>query len=318
MLHCRALVAGLVVLHVLMGAMAPATAQAQGSTVEIAGGGLAFAATPSVVVETQDTVIAPDKIAITYALRNQASISQSFLITFSLPELDAAIVWSNEVVLDKAEPENFVRSETLVDGQPITLKFEQRAFALGLDVTDQLIAAFLPLFPFAPGLNDLLRSLEPARRLDLLERGILRLDGANVVPAWTLKSVGYWRQTINAAQIVTIAHAYQPISGISDYATPAFAKLRKRMCVTPAQEAAIARLAAGGPAPKLASVVYLVSPGADGLGPANRFRLIIEAGDPDTIVASCREGMKRTGPLQFEFSANDYSDEDDLLVLFAR
>ena len=66
------------------------------TSVELAAGGLSFAANPSIILERQDLVISPDTITVTYALRNSAQATQALVVTFALPELDA-----NAVVEDR-------------------------------------------------------------------------------------------------------------------------------------------------------------------------------------------------------------------------
>jgi hypothetical protein len=127
----------------------PVPAGGAESTVELATGGLAFAANPSISIEKQDVVITADKITITYALRNSAGSPQSIYVSFALPELEASLLVDGGIGLDANAPENFVHAAVTVDGQPATLHMEQRALALGLDATAALSAAGLPVFPLA-------------------------------------------------------------------------------------------------------------------------------------------------------------------------
>jgi hypothetical protein len=308
-----------VALLALLG-QAPLTASSAGdASIEIAGGGLAFAGNPSLRIEQQDVLITRDKIEVTYKLRNSADTQQAILIAFAAPDLDANAATEDEVALPSADPTNYVGSSTTVDGQPVTLGIEQRAMALGLDVTGRLQAAGLDLFPYAAGLAAKLDGLATEKRLDLLERGILRDDGANALPAWTLKTVGHWRQAFAPQQTITIVHAYRPIASALPRSDEVMAVQRQRACLTPAQERQIAELPTeGGVTATVTTVGYGATPGGDGLGPVGRFRLIVEAADTLTIVATCREGLKRTGPLQFDWSASDYTPDEDYHLLFAR
>jgi Domain of unknown function (DUF4424) len=297
----------------------PVLAHAADITVEVGAGGLAFAGNPSIRIDSQDILVTPEKITVTYALRNSASSPQSIFISFALPDLDANLISEDNTGVVDAVPENFVGAKTIVDGQPAVLKAEQHTIALGLNATAALQAAGLPLFPLGEGLTAKLEALSAAQRIDLLERGILKEDGAAVAPAWTLKTVAYWRQSFAAGQTITIVHSYQPLAGAVAYSSEAVSPLRKKMCLTQAQESAIAKLASNaGTALRLKTIAYNAPPGSDSLGPVTNFRLIIETGDPQTVVATCREGLKRTGPMQLEWSAADHTPDDDFLLLFAR
>ena len=294
------------------------TVVAEGS-VELPAGGLAFAANPSITIEQQDLVIGSASIALTYALRNAAQSQQSILITFSLPELDASALADGEVTLPSAEPSNYIQFSLKVDGQAPAVKVEQRAIALGLDDSSTLTAAGIPLFPFGMTAASKLSDLSAADRLDLLERGILKEDGSAVVAAWTLKTVAYWRQTFAPGQTITIAHSYRPISSAAPHRPEALPGLRKRFCLSATQEVSITKLPVeGGVAPTATSIAYLATTGADQLGPARRFRMLIETNDQLTIVAMCRDGLKRTGPMQLEWTGTEHTLDEDIHILFVR
>jgi Domain of unknown function (DUF4424) len=299
-------------------ALFSASAAADGSN-ELPAGGLAFAANPSIAIEQQDIQLSRDLITLTYALRNDAQSQQTIVIAFTLPELDTNAVSDGEVILPSADPANFVQFSPQVDGQAPSFRVEQRALALGLDVSDVLARHHIPLFPFAGASQGKLAELNASDRLDLLERGILKEDGSAVVAAWTLRTVAYWRQSLQAGQKINIAISYRPIAGVASYKAETLQSQRKRACLTAAQEAAIAKLPTeGGVAPTLTSVGLLASNGGDQLGPARRMRILIEAGDQSTIVATCRDGLKRTGPTQLEWTATDHLLDEDLHVLFVR
>ena len=307
-------------LAVALASLMPVMAEAVEPSVEVSGGGLAFAPNAALSIETQDVVIAPAKLAVTYAIRNSSTDAQTILIAFPMPDLDANIVAETDVTLPDADTLNFVRANTTVDGQPVATRIEQRAMAVGLDVSATLKSFDLPLFPFADGVGLKIEALDPAKRQELIDSGILKEDGGVIVPAWTLKSVAFWKQKFNAGQTVTIAHSYIPITAVSDYSEESLAPVRDRVCLAPPVESAIAKLtpdAAVG-AVKITTVGFNSVAGADGLGAARRFRLIIEMADPKTIVSTCWDGMKKTGPMQMEWSSTDFVQSEDLSVMFAR
>ncbi|MEQ1612628.1 MAG: DUF4424 family protein, partial [Hyphomicrobiaceae bacterium] len=131
---------------------------------EVGAGGLSFAANPSIKIEQQDVLITPDRITVTYTLRNEANSQQSIYVSFALPDLDANAVIEGEVALAAADSINFVQFATTADGQPITVLTEQRATALGLDVTNLLSVSGIPQMPTADGLPARLEALTEAQR----------------------------------------------------------------------------------------------------------------------------------------------------------
>lgn len=320
-MHHRGLAALIAALLVSLGGVCQPSAarEAVVSSTEVVAGGLSFAANASIRIEQQDVLITPDKISITYALRNSASSRQSIYVSFAMPDLDANAVADGDIALAANDPVNFVQFATLVDGQPITISGEQRATALGLDVTNLLSVSGIPLVPATDRWSANLEAMTPAQRLELLERGILKEEGANLAPAWSVRTVAYWRQTFAPEQTITIQHSYRPIAGISSYSADAISASRKRSCVSAAHETAIAKLTStSGDAPTLTSITYGATPNADALGPIRRFRLIIESTDAQTVIASCREGLKQAGPMQLDWNATDYVPDEDFQLLFAR
>lgn len=299
--------------------MAAHTGYAAAGSVELAAGGLSFAANPSIIIERQVLVISPDTITVTYALRNNAQSAQALVVTFALPELDANAVADSELVLPSDTPTNYVQFQPRVDGQAVTYNVEQRATALGLDITDTLKRVGIPLFPFGTGAAAKLTELVDSDRIELLERGVLKEDGTSIVASWTLRSIAHWRQTFLSGQTTTITQTYRPIVGTAGLKPETMQLHRKRSCVTPAFETALAQLPSeGGIGPVLTSVGFLATVGTDTLGPARRYRLIIETSDRMMIASTCREGLKRTGPMQFEWTTSDHTPDEDLHVLFAR
>ena len=252
-------------------------------------------------------------------LRRSFGQSSVICAAFALPDVDAYAIAEGELALASTESLNFVQFATMVDGQPLAFQSEQRATALGLDVTSLLAASGIATLPTADGLPAMLDALSQAQRLELLERGIFKEDGATLAPAWSVKTVAYWRQSFAPGQTLTIQHSYRPIAGISHYQVDATSALRKRMCLTAAHETAIAKLtSAAGIAPTLTSITYGATANADALGPVRRFRLIVESGDAQTVIATCREGLKQTSPIQLDWNATDYIPDEEFQLLFAR
>lgn len=288
-----------------------------GTATEVSAGGLSFAANPSIRLEQQDVVVAPDRVSVTYALHNEAADAQSIFISFLLPDLEAMAVADGEVTLPATDAANYVQFAISVDGQPITPQIEQRALALGLNASPALASAGLDPFPNIDQMFAQIAALSPTQRSDLAERGVLREEGATLVPAWSVKTVAYWKQALPPGKTITIRHSYRPISGRSNVSPEALATYRKRVCLTPAQESAIAKLGSGSAA-VVTTVTFATTANADALGPARRFRLIVEPADGASVVASCKEGLRQTGPAQFDWSAADYVPDEDFQFLFAR
>ena len=61
---------------------------------------------------------------------------------------------------------------------------------------------------------------------------------------------------------------------------------------------------------------YVITSGANWAGPIGTFRLIVDKGDPQTLVSFCGDGIKKIGPTTFEMTAKNYTPRRDIDLLF--
>lgn len=292
---------------------------AEAATTELAAGGLSFPPHSMITVESQEVLLTVDRVRVTYVLRNTDRDTSGMLAAFLLPDIDANAVRDGDLKLPATDGKNFNAFAVLVDGQPVVPQVEQRALAVGLDVTAELAATRVGLFPFSEESERMIAALAPAMRADYLERGLLKEDGDRLQPAWVLKTTAYWRQRFGADQAVTIELSYRPMAGSAPYTATGLNSYRTTMCVQPSTEAKIAALPVeGGVGPVMTSVHYAYVPGADALGPAKRFRLIVETSDAAVVASSCADGLKRTAPAQLDWTIADYTPDEDFRILFVR
>jgi hypothetical protein len=285
---------------------------------EISTGGLIFSANVNLTIDQQDLTIGADAIQVAYAIRNTGANDQTITIAFPLADIDGSIGAEAQAELSVGMPANFMDFVLAVDGRRPAYALEQRAVALGLDVTKALADAGLPLFPLSAELTKLLADLEPAVRNDLVERGVLRLDDDTVFPAWTLKTTAYWRQAFPAGQTLALSLNYKPIAGRNPFSSGALQPLKKAACVDATTEQAIMRLASGGAPLTMISIGYNAHPGAEALGPVAQFRLTIDKSLPQAIIATCRQGLIRSGPATSDWTAVNYAPDEEFRILLVR
>ena len=60
---------------------------------------------------------------------------------------------------------------------------------------------------------------------------------------------------------------------------------------------------------------YVLVTGANWSGPIRDFRLVVDKGSTDNLVAFCAEGVTRISPTQFEVRRTNYTPTRDLNVL---
>jgi Domain of unknown function (DUF4424) len=285
---------------------------------EIATGGLIFAPNLNLEIEQQDVTISADLTQVTYAIRNNDSAAQTIVIAFPLADIDANVPPEMHTEFAVATPANFMDFVITVDGRRPTTTLEQRAHAVGLDVTKAIIDAGLPMFPLSADLAQRISDLDPAVRTDLIERGVLRLDDDQLLPAWTLKTTAHWRQSFPAGQTLALLLAYKPMAGRNPFSSGNLQPLKKAVCVDAAQEQSVMRLASAGAPLTMVSVAYSAHPGAEALGPVGRFRLIVDRATPKSVVATCRQGLSLSGPTTYDWTAINYAVDEDFRVMFVR
>lgn len=295
----------------------PAVAQAVEAHREIATGGLMLVNDPALVIMSQEVQISRDQIKVSYGMRNTATVARTVLIAFPMPDLNMAAIGEQHVDVAADAPANFVAASASADGAPVSLEISQRALALTLDVTQILQDLKLPLFPLAKGMGELLTHLAPIAKLDLQQRGIVRLDDGTAAANWTLKSTAHWRQTFQPGQLLALTITYRPIAAQARFDAALIDQLRSSHCIDANVEAAMTRLVASrGEKVTFHWLSYALTAGSDTAGTIGSFRLLVAKPDIDAVVATCRRDLRTTGPTTLEWSATNFEPDEDLHVLF--
>lgn len=283
---------------------------------ELATGGLSFVQDPAIVIESQEILITRSEIKIDYVMRNTTSAERSILAVFPMPEIDVSAIGDQSVKFADPKGANFVAAVFSVDGVAPTVEIEQRALALGLDITALLAAHQISPLPSDPALSGQLKRLPRVTKVDLLQRGVLRAEDERVEPNWTLKTTAHWRPSFPPRKSVTITLSYRPVSAASTFQSSHLEAARSTHCLSAAADLAVTRKVAAQ-AGKVAFnwTSFVPSPGSGLLGAARLFRLRIEKPSIDTVVVTCRSDMRPLGPTTLEWTAQNYAEEE-LHVLF--
>ena len=282
----------------------------------VATGGLLFVQDPSIVVDQQDVAIAAGEIKVTYVLRNTTAGERTILAAFPLPELDSSAFGDQLIKLASPQAANFASATFTVEGAPVQTEIEQRALALGLDVTAQLAAHQVPLQPFDAVTAGHIKRLPRITRLDFLQRGIVRQEDERIEPNWTLKTTAFWRQAFPPRKPVTIVLSYRPITATAAYQPSLLEAVRPTHCLDAAAEAAITRkLATKGGKVAFTWLSFVPGSASSLIGPIKNFRLRLEKPAFDAVAVTCRSGFRPLGPTTLEWAAQNYQEED-LHVLF--
>lgn len=306
-------------------------ASANDTMAELQTGGLVSIQTGVVAMEEEDLYISRSEVRVDYVFRNTSERDIEAVVAFPMPD----IVGEPESNVDAGDNENdnFLGFSVVQDGVTITPELDQRVIAIGVDRTEDLRKAGVPLLPYAERTWEAIKALPAETRLDFATKGLIAGDsgddGQELYPLWTLKSTYWWKTAFPADKPVRVRHRYKPsVGGTVDFTVidegpgdadmrayrdlycidNTFAKLTRRL--------ARIKTADGNAAYTENWVSYVLSTGANWAGPIGRFRLTIDKENPDDYVSFCGDGVKKTGATTFVMEKKDFVPEDDLDILF--
>jgi hypothetical protein len=330
----RFLLAGLAA---LAGLLPACLAQANDSSAILAAGGLQFVQNRDVTMEHEDLHIGLQEISVRYRFRNTGEDDIETLVAFPLPTL--SVGEEGNYVLDGADPINVLGFEVSADGKRVVPAVEVKATTRnGVDVTDVLKRHDIPPTMHAGNVDAYIAEIE---RLDQLPREARReleryglVDWATNYKTggeptanvhWDTHITFYWFQRFPAGGTVELSHRYRPVPRYFFFAEEDLApdaELRRSYCIDKEFDrkarAMLARPDAEYGVLAGRELKYVLTTAGNWLGPIADFRLTVETASTDTLMSLCAPKARRTGPTTLEFSATDYSPEDDLEILFVQ
>jgi hypothetical protein len=319
-------------LLLLAAAMTGSVAVANDSIAERAAGGLVLKQSADIDMLAEDLFISADEVRVRYVFRNRAPQDVRVTVAFPLPDHDLVADFYG----DAAYPSGFA---TRVDGRPVAMAVEYRAFRNGTDQTALLAGLRLPIMYGAGGIAELERALSALPKddrdrlvaLDLAEAVDEPAEGRLITPMWTVRETRYWEQIFPAGRDLDVEHSYRPGTGqttATGLAHPEYLQgegrhaMIDRYCIDDAFLAAVNRgtRQAGGDQPAYSEqwVSYILSTGANWRSPIGDFRLVVDKGDPSHLVSFCGEGVRKIGPTSFEVRHHNWRPTGDLHILILR
>lgn len=317
-----------------LSAVLPASALANDTSAHFAAGGLIFVRTDSVSMESEDLYISPSEVRVAYKFRNISDVDVESVVAFPMPDITADP--HSEVSIPDMASDNFLDFTVTVDGKPIEPTLDQRVFAAEVDVTDELKAAGIPLFPYGDAAEQALAKVAQDKLDDWVARGLVMIDTYDVgegmkdhyVPSWTLKSTYWWKMSFPKGQQIDVRHAYKPsVGGTVGLTFVEEGKVegeqrdlyRQKYCMDASFEHAVQKAvgaAKDGNSPYFENwISYVLTTGGNWATNIGTFKLTIDKGKPDSLVSFCGEGVKKTGPTTFEMTAEDFYPEKDIEIL---
>lgn len=304
---------------------------------ELKTGGLVFVRSDVVQMESEDLYISPDEVRVAYVFSNVSDEDVEGIVAFPMPDVKGD-PWSDIAVPDP-NADNMLDFTVEVDGKPIQPDLEQRAFAVGLDITAALKSSNVSLNPFADATYAAIAALPDTIKSDWVARGIIHREmwdegkgmEEHFVPVWSLKSTYWWRMSFPRGQRLSVRHRYRPsvggtagVSFIEDGKAKGeiYQEYVERYCLDDAFVRAVERHAADNPDgyPPFTEnwISYVLTTGANWAGPIGKFRLVVDKVSADNLVSFCGSNVRKIGSTTFEMVADDFFPERDISILLLR
>lgn len=309
---------------------------ANDSTATTGAGGLVLTRNAQIDMRAEDLFVSARQVRVRYVFRNTAATDQRVTVAFPLPDRNLA----SEEFSDVAFPEDF---RTTVDGRPVQMRREVRAFVGAREITAELNRLGVPLTP-GPNAEDNRAAAAlarlPRREQDrLMAAHIINIEQADsgagmerqLAPAWTVRETWSWDQTFPAGRDLIVEHQYTPGAGGSVGSITAMtdldaslrtelATLRRRYCLDDdflrsARALAARQSSESGHILPEQTVRYILTTGGNWRSPIGRFRLVVDKGDARNLVSFCGQGLRRISPTQFEMVRENWRPDRDLDVL---
>ncbi|MDT3377943.1 DUF4424 family protein [Labrys portucalensis] len=328
----------------VLAALLASPARADDTLASLDAGGLVLTKTDKIALVSEDLYLSIKAVKISYRFRNLTNADYEALVAFPMPDITGD---GPGGITDIPDPtsDNFLKFTTKVDGKPVESQVEQRAFMKGTDgkpdveITDRLKTLKIPMLPTIEATEKAINALSEADRKALADADIVYQDSYNAddkgerqvyYPLWTLRSKFWRKQVFPAGKDVIVQQDYVPShGGVSSlvFGSPDLdAKQRKSyekdFCTDAAFTKAAAALRKRASADEGKTFVsyeqylaYVITSGGNWAGPIGDFRLVVDKGDPKTLVSFCGEGVKKIGPTTFEMVVKNYVPKTDIKVL---
>lgn len=299
--------------------------QANDSAVEIAAGGLKLRKEYKVSMEKENLFISPDLVVVEYEFLNTAKGSVSSEIAFPIPP------FRFDCQDPSMEDRKFVTFGAWVNGKPITVTKEVRAFVKNREVTADLLWAGIDIERFGDPdcdyiASDKLAHLKPNVRRRLVKVGAVeeRRDGDGalaVVPQWEARVVYHWKQIFPPGVPIRIRHQYKPVVGfqqiparelVERYADACFSEEIKSRLTTQSQQDVEGRMAHW---PTI-WVDYILATANTWKTPIRDFQLTVRGRNQDTVTFCWDGPVERTGETELRAHKTDFVPKNDFRAYF--
>jgi hypothetical protein len=305
------------------------------SLIELPTGGIGFSkmSDPAAfALESENIVITPTNVAISYAVANKGAAPLEMQLEFHFPDLDFSDP-DAQYAIPGSDPLNFLGASLQIDGRPASFAFTQKALLDGKDVTAVLRQSKIALAPVGAFQNEL-ASTPQALREKLANQRLIVESGASVdgkplfFPVWTVTTNATRKAVVPPMGVARIDLNYLTSLGASPDTV-----LRKALREQKGLEAEVKAKRATycvddgflGGLDKLAGAdeanasgvsemrIWLkINPAA---APAAHFKLVVDKAKDRRIVSFCQNNLKKASTTSFEMKSDNYTPAPELRVL---
>ena len=301
---------------------------ANDSIADTALGGLTLAKTDAISMDSEDLYISRDKVRVLYHFTNTTNAPIDALVAFPLPAIPPGNEGGEEAAVFWGDARSDLKFTTTVDAQPLALQLVEQAFFDGHDISSRLTALHVPLNRFSPRFDEAINALaKPERDKLVAEKLIVDIGGGDRhvwEGLWELRTTLTRRQIFPAQTTITVEHQYKPLVGRAAGPSPQsplpnnFGDERAKYCIEDdwmrGFNKVLQKQRKDFTAPEF-YLGYVLKTGANWKGPIKDFRLVVDKGEPDSLVSFCAQGVKKISPTQFEARYSNFTPTKDLDIL---
>lgn len=302
----------------------PSAASANDSVAEIGAGGLILVQADFISMEKEDLYVSPSEVRVGYVFRNTDQKDRTHLVAFPMPDIDPVDYMESDNGIPNQNADNFMDFKVTAGGKEIAPQLEMRALTAGIDISEKLKGFGIPLNPLSDAAREALKKAPPETLEALQVLGAIRVADGYADPAWSLRSTYYWMQTFPANAAIDVSHSYKPATGGTFFMESSLAEqyYKDTYCLDADTSKALAKKLAALPEDRrmmlTTTLEYILTTGANWMGPIKDFRLVIDKEKPSSIASFCLDGVKKIAPTQFEVRREDFWPEKNLKVLIVR
>ena len=297
------------------------SALANDSAVETSVGGLKLVKEHSVLMEKERLFISGTLVRVEYVFRNTTKEPVVSEVAFPIPTF-------RYIFADPGGSRDFSDFKVWIDGKPIKVEKEVRAYAGRREVTEDLHRAKITIENFGdfePDVDNEIARLKPDVRIALAKVGAIKArkeDPLLYWPEWNVDIKYHWRQEFPPGIAVHIKHEYRPVIGfgqiqlhkkeIKDICidTNTYDELRRRGIRSFPDDPIGANLL------NVEWVSYILTTANTWQKPIKEFELIVQS-EKNRLAAFCWDGgVNKPDTTQFRAYKTDFIPTKDLEIYF--